>query len=112
MNTVVTHGPTPWTVFEGHTRIWIKDANGNNVTDPCIGSLQERADLARIVASVNACDGFSTEALEILAKHARTAIKATVDERDALRAALQTIAGSGTDDGAEYARRVAAKALS
>ena len=86
------HTPEPWR-SEGLT---ILDADGHIIfrMDVSFYLPEERKDAARrIVACVNACAGFSTETLELIAsvggmQHKMTATAAVASQRDELLAAL------------------------
>lgn len=56
---------------------------------------QQRENARRIVACINACSGFSTEALEAQVLAGRGIIRAFQDQRDDLIAALKEIQAAG-----------------
>ena len=97
------HTPEPWR-SEGLT---ILDADGHIIfrMDVSFYLPEERKDAARrIVACVNACAGFSTETLELIAsvggmQHKMTATAAVASQRDKLLAALNLIEVDKDGDG-------------
>ena len=91
------HTPEPWRVEIGEQPECIAVlctsglAHFEIVSDSQLGDIH--ADARRIVACVNACAGFSTETLELIAsvggmQHKMTATAAVASQRDELLAAL------------------------
>ena len=102
------HTPEPWRVEIGEQPECIAVlctsglAHFEIVSDSQLGDIH--ADARRIVACVNACAGFSTETLELIAsvggmQHKMTATATVASQRDKLLAALNLIEVDKDGDG-------------